>query len=160
MRAQWLCIIVHATCLVLHFSVSLLRMYSNKGLNTYNSPSFGQNTNDDFFKYTYLCEVIILLKVMCYIVSIIYIQVVVIDIFDVFREDITNGKNHLLSWMLYEVAIFYFNVFAQSFFLLFSRIKSFVTLRDRVGLSSRMRYKKDFLDYVQEDFHWFQTLFS
>ena len=70
-RAQWLCIIVHATCLVLHFSVSIIRMYSLRGLH---SP------DGDIFKYTYLCELIILLKVMCYIVSIIYIQVVVIDI--------------------------------------------------------------------------------
>ena len=139
LRAQWLCIITHATCLVLHISDTILRIYSMRGLH---------GANGDIFRYTYVCEVIILLKVMCYIVSVIYIQVVVIDIMRKFPDDHTNGNNHLISWMLYEVAIFYFNVFAQSFFLVFSRIKSFVTLRDRVQLSSRMRYKKDFLDYI------------
>jgi hypothetical protein len=57
--------------------------------------------------------------------------------------------------MLYEVAIFYFNAFAQIVFLVISRFKSFITLRERVQLSPRTRYKKDFLDFCQEDFHWF-----
>ena len=88
-----------------------------------------------------------LAKVLCYIVSIIYIQCVVIDIFQNKKSDPTNNENHLVCWMLYEVAIFYFNAFSQIVFLLFSRFKSFVTLRERVRLSPRTRYKKDFLDF-------------
>lgn len=63
-------------------------------------------------------------------------------------------NSHIEVILLYELLIFYFTIFGLMFFLLFSRFFSFRTIRERFGLGGNMRYKRDFLEFVQEDIHY------
>ena len=62
--------------------------------------------------------------------------------------------SHIEVIVLYELLLFYFNIFGQIGFLLFSRYFSFKTIRERLNLGGNMRYKRDFLEFVQDDVHY------
>ena len=56
--------------------------------------------------------------------------------------------------------IFYFNIAGLIIFLVFSRFRSFNTLREKAGYGSNLRYKVDFLDFCKDDIHWFTIVFQ
>jgi hypothetical protein len=56
--------------------------------------------------------------------------------------------------------LFYYNIAALIIFLIFTRFKSFRTLREKAGFGSNLRYKIDFLDLVKDDIHWFTIIFQ
>lgn len=62
--------------------------------------------------------------------------------------------------MLLSVLFFYFTIFAQMFFLTITKCFSFKTLRERSGFGGNLRYKIDFLFFVQHDIHWFLIIFA
>ena len=63
-------------------------------------------------------------------------------------------KSHVEVIVLFELLIFYFTIFALMAFLLVSRYFSFKTMRERMALGGNMRYRRDFLEFVQEDVHY------
>ena len=63
-------------------------------------------------------------------------------------------KTHIEVIVLFEILIFYFTIFGLMAFLLVSRSFSFKTIRERMDLGGNMRYRRDFLEFVQEDVHY------
>lgn len=72
----------------------------------------------------------------------------------------TDIENYRQLIILYSVLVFYFNIFSQIIFLVFSRFISFKTLRERAGYGARLRYKMDWLYFVKDDVHWFLIISS
>mmetsp|Transcript_9819 Transcript_9819/g.16533 ORF Transcript_9819/g.16533 Transcript_9819/m.16533 type:complete len:220 (-) Transcript_9819:920-1579(-) len=66
----------------------------------------------------------------------------------------------MIAWLLFEVVMFYFHIFSAIIFLVTSRFMSFRPMRERLGLGGNLRYKIDFLEYCQDDIHWFLILFT
>lgn len=156
-RAHHLSLYIHAICFLLHILKNLIEIYPYSRLQSKEYENCrGPDKRKLIYKNAYFCEWLILIKVLLYIVSIIYIQTVVIDVYLSDIKDDSNHNNHVICWLHYEVVIFFFNAFAQSFFLMFSRFQSFITLRERIGYCTKtLRYKKDFLEFCSEDLHWF-----
>lgn len=142
----------HIGCIILHCLKYSINMFFLK--------KFSKNDDEEqnIFNSHYITEVLVVLKIVLYLVSIIWVQKYVIEEFE--NDKFIGLGERINCWLLYEVAIFYFHIFAMIFFLLFSRMKSFLTLREKIGFGARMRYKKDFLDYVQNDVHWFLIIVS
>jgi hypothetical protein len=86
-----------------------------------------------------------------------YVQTVVIDNYE---KVIQKYPDPQVVWLLYEVLIFYFNIFALFIFLVFSRCKSFRTEREKAGFGANMRYQVDFLYFASPDIHWFTIIFQ
>lgn len=92
---------------------------------------------------------------MIYFLFIVHVQNIAIVILRV--EGDTNKMSvdsHIEVIVLYELLIFYFTIFGLMAFLLFSRFFSFRTMRERLELGGNMRYRRDFLEFVQEDIHY------
>ena len=137
----------HIICILLHVVKYMINIFYLK--------NYEENKKkDNIFNSPYLIEILSVLKIVLYFISIIYVQS---KVSTNYSERVKNVYN---VWLLYEVAIFYFHLFAMIFFLLFSRVRSFRTLRERVGFGAKMRYKIDFLDFVQNDVHWFLIIVS
>ena len=124
-KAHYWAIAAHAICFFLHLGKKYTQIYQTLWIKS------GQSKK---FTFGYLYELMLLIKVFLYIVTIIYIQTVISDIFEACPNDKTNGNNHLVCWLLYEVVIFYFNAIGQCIFLLVSRCRSYITIKERVGL--------------------------
>ena len=96
---------------------------------------------------------------------ILHVQQVVFELYQVAdspnnipSEEYAIG-DHRTVWLLYEVLIFYFNIFSTMLFLFVSRFHNgFTSMRDKVGLGANLRYRVDYLSYCKEDLHWF-TIF-
>ena len=63
-------------------------------------------------------------------------------------------NSHVEVILVYELLIFYFTIFGLMSFLLISRFFSFRTIRERFDLGGNMRYRRDFLEFVQDDVHY------
>ena len=137
----------HIICVLLHGLKYIINIFYIKNYEQ-------DKKKDNIFSSPYLIEILSVLKIVLYFISIIYVQS------KVSTDYSSRNKTVFNCWLLYEVAIFYFHIFAMMFFLLFSRIRSFKTLRERVGFGAKMRYKIDFLDFVQNDVHWFLIIVS
>lgn len=66
----------------------------------------------------------------------------------------------MIDILLFDVMIFYLTILGIIVFLLFSRMVSFKTLRERAGYGGNMRYQIDFLDFCKNDIHWFLVMFT
>lgn len=98
-----------------------------------------------------------LAKIFVYIFAVFVVQTGIV--FDDCREGIVD-ESSVMAWLIYEVVAFYLNVIAICVFLLFSSMKKYKSIRDRLGLSADLRSKMDFLDYCKEDIHWFCMWFT
>ena len=107
------------------------------------------------FQHSYVKKTLVAFKLFYYFAVITYVQVTVRSYFTPGTSEYGQNNNHIICWLLYEVVIFYFSIFALIIFLILSRFKSFRTLRERVGYGGNMRYKIDFLDFCKDDIHWF-----
>ena len=105
-------------------------------------------------QYLFLIQFVTLIKLLVYLIAIVYVQTIVLEIYD------DDNPCHLVIWLLYEVLLFYYGIFALIIFLFISRFRSFKTIRERAGHGSNLRYNKDFLSFVKDDIHWFTVIFQ
>ena len=67
----------------------------------------------------------------------------------------TTNNMWVMSWLTYEVMCFYLNIMGIVLFLGVASLFKFKSFREREGFAGTMRKTKDFLNYCQEDLHWF-----
>ena len=65
-----------------------------------------------------------------------------------------------MSWLTLEVLCFYLNLISIGAFILVNHLKTFKSIRDRLGLAGQARKKLDFLAYSQFDLHWWSAWFT
>jgi hypothetical protein len=65
-----------------------------------------------------------------------------------------------MSWLTLEVLCFYLNLISIGAFILVNHLKTFKSIRDRLGLAGQSRKKLDFLAYSQLDLHWCSEWFT
>jgi len=65
-----------------------------------------------------------------------------------------------MAWLTIEVVLFYVNLTSLSVFIFIQNIKKFTSIRERVGLAGDMRKTMDFLNYAQDDVHWWSIWFN
>lgn len=116
----------------------------------------------------------ILLKTLVYFCCVCYAEFVVADHFarngnpieiakfgkkdDQGRTYVENTRVSCL--LLYEVIFFFTSILGMIFFLIFSRVFSFRTIRERAGYGAYQKKNMDFLEFVSEDIHWVLITFS
>ena len=109
-------------------------------------------------RYLFLKKYLLMLKVIIYFMSIVCVQHFVQRKFaqDSKRHPGTTptASTHREVILIFEILIFYFSIMALMIFLLFSRFFSFRTIRERMEWGGNMRYKRDFLEFVQDDVHY------
>ena len=142
---------VHILCMVLdciHKGLELLGL--------------GDKENLDPYKYVYIQKMCVLLKLFIYFFSIAYTQEIVLRHADNTQKQWKKSDvvNHTSVFLLYEVLLFYLNMGSLMVFLIFSRVISFKTLKERFGYNGLARYEIDFLEFVQEDIHWVLVVLS
>jgi hypothetical protein len=93
-----------------------------------------------------------LLKIFSYILIHFFVQTCII--FEDCRDE-SIDESQVMAWLSYEIVAFYLNIVAMSVFLLFSSVKKFYSIRERLGFATDQRKKSDFLNYCKEDIHWF-----
>ena len=104
---------------------------------------------------------------MLYFVVITYVEFIIIRHYQDYVEHelvgtkTADGKlivanTHQSCFLMFELCTFFFNYMAMILFLIFSRVFSFVTSREKAGFGGKMRYQVDFLQFCYEDVHWFQ----
>ena len=71
-----------------------------------------------------------LIKTLMFFTIIVYVQQVVLSLYENGSETYAKQDSRVV-WLLYEVLIFYFNLLSLMIFLVFSRFKSFKTLREK-----------------------------
>ncbi len=62
--------------------------------------------------------------------------------------------------ILFDILLFYFTIIGLAIFLLFTRMFSIRTIKERSGFACNERHKIDFLYFVKDDIHWFLVLVS
>ena len=137
----------HCFCIFLHL------VY--RGLELYGVSKDEKADRVAVFHYSYIKRGINLVRVFLFFSVITYVQYIVREYFT-YNSKSTNVNSYLITWLFYEVIIFYFSILSLIIFLVVSRVKSFITFRERVGFGANMRYTQDFLDYVKDDIHWVQ----
>lgn len=98
-----------------------------------------------------------LIKIFTYIFAHFTLQT------DIIFEECRDGmidSSQVMAWLSYEIVAFYLNIVAMSVFLLFSSLKKFYSIRDRLGFATGDRKTLDFLNYCKDDIHWFQAWFT
>jgi len=98
-----------------------------------------------------------LIKIFTYIFAHFTLQT------DIIFEECRDGmidSSQVMAWLSYEIVAFYLNIVAMSVFLLFSSLKKFYSIRDRLGFATGDRKTMDFLNYCKDDIHWFQAWFT
>jgi len=70
------------------------------------------------------------------------------------------GNSQVMAWLTIEVLLFYINLTSLSVFIFIQNIKKFTSIRERVGLAGDMRKTMDFLNYAQDDVHWWSIWFN
>ena len=97
-----------------------------------------------------------------YFLVIQYVQFVVINFYMQNQGQPVAHEDKNIVWLLYEIVLFYANIFSQMLFIFISRVYSFKTLKEKLitNFSKKMRYRVDFLDFVKDDIHWFTILAS
>ena len=111
------------------------------------------------YNFSFVNQIILLSKMMINFISITYAQNNILKTYDSASDVYDNyqRKQHMdvSVWVLYQVNIFYINIFSQVVFMIVSRVIRFRTTREVLGLGGKKRYEIDWLDFVKEDMHWF-----
>ena len=146
---------MHILCIVLELTIDLIQ---NKWEYKSDTPATEQLSNkneEQVDKTLFICKFLLWMKIIAYFLSIVHLQNIAIV---VLRPEKDENKmivsTHIEVVVLYDLLIFYCTIFSLMFFLLFSRFFSFRTLRERMQLGGNMRYRRDFLEFVQEDVHY------
>lgn len=140
----------NVVCILLHWVIRSIedRMHKQKD---------GILQGKRVFNYSYINQMLLATKFLVNFFSISFAQYSVINRYDP-QSPYYNPKgshSYFVVWLVYQLLMFYFNVFSQMMFLSFSRIVSFYTIRERAGFGGDKRYVIDFLDFCKDDFHWF-----
>ena len=123
---------------------------------------YRESLNKTRFSFSYLTKILQLIKMVSYFLVIQYVQFVVINFYMQNQGQPVAHEDKNIVWLLYEIVLFYANIFSQMLFIFISRVYSFMTLKEKfiTNFSKKMRYRVDFLDFVKDDIHWFTILAS
>ena len=69
-----------------------------------------------------------------------------------------------MKWLLLEIMAFFFNFVSLVVFMLITRHKKYLTIRERIGLAyesgPRCRKESDYLEYCSSDLQYFSDIFT
>ena len=111
--------------------------------------------------FEFLTKSLILIKMAVYFGAVQAVQYKVIDyvIWETKSTKEMGVEANFVIWLLYEVILFYSNIFGQTLFLFITRItgSKFRTLKEKLvpGFPKDKRYQEDFLFFIKDDIHWF-----
>jgi hypothetical protein len=151
---------MHAGCFFLHFIIKYAEIRPFLNIAETNIFDLSKTINQS----AYFPKFLLAVKIFLYLGSISVAQLEIFEKYCVCGKYAPKGgiivqtKKEVV--ILIDILLFYFSIVGLAIFLIFTRLFSFRTIKERSGFACNERYKIDFLYFVKDDIHWFLILVS